>query len=87
MEISCIIGAFAGAGVFLQTMYLAASESELDHTNRILCLKVGLLVHTMSRFSKWQGQLFIAFLFYGCFTDNVVVAKLTVKQTAQLFCH
>jgi len=64
----------------------AASESEFDHANRILRLNVGVLVYTVSRLSKCHGQLSIAFLFYGCFMDRFVVAKHTVKQTAQLFC-
>jgi len=38
---------------FLQTV--AASESELDHANRILSLKVGVLVYTESMLSKCQG--------------------------------
>ena len=33
----------------------AASESELDHANRILHLKVGVLVYTVSGLSKCQG--------------------------------
>ena len=70
----------------LQTMSSAASESEFDHANRILRLKVGMLVYTVSRLSKCQGKLSIAFLFYGRFMDRFVVAKHTVKQTAQLFC-
>jgi len=34
---------------------LVASESEFDHANRILRLKVGGLVYTVSRLSKCQG--------------------------------
>jgi len=33
----------------------AVSESEFDNANRILRLKVGVLVYTMSRLSKCQG--------------------------------
>ena len=33
----------------------AASESEFDHANKILCLKVGVPVYTVSRLSKCQG--------------------------------
>ena len=57
---------------------LAASDSKFDNSNRTMCLKVGVLVYTVSRLSKCQGQLSIAFLFYGRF--------IVAKQTAQLFC-
>ena len=40
---------------FLQTMYLGSSESEVDHVNKSLRLKVGMLVYTVSRLSKCQG--------------------------------
>jgi len=51
------------------------SESEFDHTNRILCLKVGALVHKVSRLPKCPGYLSIAYLFSGRFTSRFVVAK------------
>ena len=63
-----------------------ASENEFDHRNRILRLKVGVSVYTVSRISRCQGRLPIAFLFYGRFTGHFVVTKQAVKQTAQLFC-
>ena len=60
----------------------AVSESEFDHANRILLLRRDMPVYTVSRLSKCQDQLSIAFLFYGHFTDHFAVAKQTVK----LFC-
>ena len=41
---------------FYKPCTLAASESEFDHhVNRILCLKVGMLVYPVARLSKCQG--------------------------------
>jgi len=39
--------------MFLQAM--VASESVFDHANRISCLKLGVLVYTVSRLSKCRG--------------------------------
>jgi len=43
----------------------AASESEFDHADRILCLNGGVLVYKGSRLSTCQGYLSVAHLFYG----------------------
>ena len=58
----------------------AASESEFDHANGFLSLNEGMLVFTVSRLAKAQGQLSIAFLLYGRFTGRFVVAK-TNRET------
>jgi len=39
----------------------AASENEFNHANRIPCLKAGTLVYIVSRLSKCQGYLSIAY--------------------------
>ena len=64
----------------------AASESKFDHANRIPCLKVGVLVHSVkvSQTSRLTTDCFSYSI--GRFTDRFVVAKQTVKQTAQLCC-
>ena len=62
----------------------AAKENSITRTE-FCAWRVGVLVYTMSCLSKGEGYLPIAFLFYGRFTSCLVVAKQTVKQSAQLF--
>ena len=38
---------------------------KFDHVNRILCLKLGALVYKVSRLSKCQGYLLVAYLIHG----------------------
>jgi len=69
---------------FLQTMYLAASESEFDHANRNLCLKASMLVYKRvmsqssvdillelhSPFLKGGNSAFIAAIVSGLFPKS-----------------
>ena len=47
-----------GKYVFLMK---TASDSEIDHVNRISCLKVGVLVHRVSGLFECQGHLAITY--------------------------
>jgi len=53
-----------------------APEREFNHANRILHLNVGPLVYKVSRFSKCQGYLSLAYPFTGC----VVITKQTHRK-------
>jgi len=50
---------------FYKSCTSTASESDFDQVNRILCLKMGVLVFKVSRLSKCQGCLLVAYLFGG----------------------
>ena len=78
----CVIGVSNAWKVrFYKPCTSAVPESEFDYINRILRLKVGVIVYKVSRLSRCQGYRLIAYLFYGRFTGRFVV----VKQNAQVF--
>ena len=53
----------------------AVSESEFNRVNRILRLKMGMLPYKWSWFSKYQGYLLVAYLFYDRSRLFVVAGK------------
>ena len=66
-------------GVFTNHVPRLCLQSEFDRTNRISRLKMDPLAYKLSRLSKSQGSLSIAYLFCDRFTGHVIVVKQTVQ--------